>query len=343
MAAKDVIPALYQAISAGVPPNNVIDFLRTSGKAAIGGVTDLTSAVDGITSVVNAYTDSSHSATRVSDLMFTSVRFGKTTFDELSRSLFNVVPIGVSLGIGFDQITASMAALTKQGIPTKIATTGLRALFVEMSEDGRELADVIQNRLGKSLSGLMEEGRDFTSILNEIRASMSADEFRNLVTQEAMIPLMALVKDGGRVVGEALAEMRDSVGATDAAFEKMANTAGFQVTRAVNQMKNTFTVAFMTVLPVIAQLMPLVQAVVSSFSEWAERNPKLMRALVLGAAVVGALLLVMGGLLIAMSAAIALAPAMGIAMSVAFGPIGLHHNRRWAAGSRWDSSLEKLG
>ena len=324
MAAQDVIPALYQAISAGVPTENVISFLRTSGKAAIGGVTDLTSAVDGISSVVNAYSDSSFTAANASDLMFTAVRLGKTTFDELSRSLFNAVPVAASLGIGFDQITASLAAMTAQGVPTKIATTGLRQLFVEMSKDGMEFADVIQNEYGKSLSALMDEGRDFTVVMNEIAASMPADEFRNMFSSvEAMNAAMLLVGPGGKLVADALEEMRNSAGATEKAFQVMADTAGFKLTRALNMTKNTFKVAFMTVLPVIEKLLLRVQSMVTSFTEWAERNPKLMRALVIGTAVVGALLLVMGGLLIAIGMIISLAPMMGAALSVAFGPIGL--------------------
>ena len=324
MAAQDVIPALYQAISAGVPTENVIDFLRTAGKAAIGGVTDLKTAVDGISSVINAYADSNFTAANASDLMFTAVRLGKTTFDELSRSLHNTVPIAASLGVGFDQITASLAAMTAQGVPTRKATNGLRQLFVEMSKDGMELADVIQNRFGKSLSGLVDEGGDFTVIMNEIAASMPSDEFRNLFSSvEAMDAAMLLVGTGGELVADALAEMRNSAGATEKAFQVMADTVGFKLSRALNMMKNTFQVAFMTVLPAIEQLLSWVQSMVTSFTEWAERNPKLMRALVIGTAVVGALLLVIGGLLIAMSMIISLAPAMGVALSVAFGPIGL--------------------
>ena len=351
MAAQDVIPALYQAISAGVPTENVISFLRTSGKAAIGGVSDLTTAVDGISSVVNAYADSSFTAANASDLMFTAVRLGKTTFNELSGSLFNAVPVAASLGIGFDQITASLAAMTAQGVPTKIATTGLRQLFVELSKDGMELADVIQNRYGKSLSGLMDEGRDFTTIMNEIAASMPADEFRNMFSSvEAMNAAMVLVGPGGKLVADALAEMRKSAGATDKAFQIMADTAGFKLSRAVNQMKNTFKVAFMTVLPVIEELLPWVQAVVTQFTEWAERNPKWMRALVIGAAAVTVLTLAIGGALLALAAIIMIAPFAAVAWGIALGPVG------WIALAvialiglivllwvKWDWLMEKFG
>ena len=77
IASSKVVPALYQAISAGIPQENVLDFIRTAGKAAIGGVTDLETAVDGLTSVVNAYGAETMSASRASDIMFTAVRLGK--------------------------------------------------------------------------------------------------------------------------------------------------------------------------------------------------------------------------------------------------------------------------
>ena len=42
----EVIPSLYQALSAGVPQENVFDFLEVAQQAALGGVTDLETAVD---------------------------------------------------------------------------------------------------------------------------------------------------------------------------------------------------------------------------------------------------------------------------------------------------------
>ena len=88
----EVLPALYQAISAGVPSDNVFDFLETANKAAVGGITDLSTSVDGITSVVNAYGSDVISAAEASDLMFTAVKEGKTDFGQLSDSLFQVIP-----------------------------------------------------------------------------------------------------------------------------------------------------------------------------------------------------------------------------------------------------------
>ena len=112
IATDKAIPALYQAISAGVPRDNVIEFMQTAARASIGGITELEVAVDGITSVINAYGTDVLSAQRASDLMFTAVRLGKTTFDELAQSLFNVVPIAAASGVRFEEITAGRARLT---------------------------------------------------------------------------------------------------------------------------------------------------------------------------------------------------------------------------------------
>src|SRR5690554_3689738 len=89
---KDVVPALYQSLSAGVPKDNVFEFLEVANKAAIGGIAKLETSVDGLSSVVNAYGSDVLDVGKASDLMFTAIRLGKTSFDELSSSLYNVIP-----------------------------------------------------------------------------------------------------------------------------------------------------------------------------------------------------------------------------------------------------------
>ena len=59
-------------------------FLKTAQKGAVGGVSDLETAVDGLSSVVNAFGKESIDAGRASDIMFTAVKQGKTTFAEIS-------------------------------------------------------------------------------------------------------------------------------------------------------------------------------------------------------------------------------------------------------------------
>jgi TP901 family phage tail tape measure protein len=217
-----VVPALYQSLSAGVPPDNVFAFLEIAQKAAKGGVTDLTTSVNGITSVVNAYGEEVVNAAKASDLMFTAVRLGKTDFSQLSASLFNVIPTAASLGVEFGDVTAALARLTAQGTPTSVATTQLRAAFQEAAKDGGKLDQALKQLHGKSFPDLVAGGMDIGSIFDSLRSSMPDEEFRGLFgSVEALQAVLGITGPQAEAFQQALAEMGNSAGATDQAFQTM--------------------------------------------------------------------------------------------------------------------------
>ncbi|KKL52619.1 hypothetical protein LCGC14_2283630, partial [marine sediment metagenome] len=215
IATNDAVPALYQAISAGVPPDNVMDFMRIAGKAAIGGVTDLETAVDGISSVINTYGAEAITAGEASDIMFTAVKLGKTNFEELSSSLFNVLPTASSLGISFEEVSAAIATMTAQGVPTSVATTKIRMAMVEASKSGSKLDLALRDLRGKGLIGLIESGEDFSHVMQDMRERMPDQEFRDLFgSTEALDAALAITGDQAGAMKDALGEMRDSAGAS---------------------------------------------------------------------------------------------------------------------------------
>lgn len=221
----EVLPALYQAISAGVPSENVFDFMQVASNAALGGVTDLETAVDGITSVVNAYGSEAISAQQASDVMFTAVRLGKTDFEQLSTSLFNVIPTAASLGVSFTDVSASLAALTAQGTPTSVATTQLRAAFVEASKSGSKLDEALRALHGKGFADLIKSGMTSTEVFLSLRQSTPEQEFRDLFSSvEASNAVLGLTNDTALGIIDTFGTMEGAIGATDAAAATMADT-----------------------------------------------------------------------------------------------------------------------
>jgi TP901 family phage tail tape measure protein len=221
---EKIVPALYQALSAGVPQDNVFAFLETAQKAAKGGVTDLTTAVNGISSVVNAYGADIINATQASDLMFTAVRMGKTTFEELSNSLFNVTPITSALGVKFADVTAAMSAMTAQGIPTNVASTQLRQLFVELSKEGTKTSEVFEKISGKSFKQFVTEGGNTQQalLLLEQYAKKTGVGINDLFgSVEGGSAALALTGKGTETFSRNLDEMGKSAGATEGAFTQM--------------------------------------------------------------------------------------------------------------------------
>jgi hypothetical protein len=156
--AKDTLAGgLYNALSAGVPAGNAIDFLRVASKAAVGGVTDVDTAVDGLTTVLNAYGIEASKIGQVSDIMFTVVKEGKITFEELAQNIGQVAPFAKVAGVGIEDLSAMIATLVKVDKPER-AMTSLRQAMTYAAEQGKPLLQILDEFEGKSLAELLAAG-----------------------------------------------------------------------------------------------------------------------------------------------------------------------------------------
>ena len=221
----EVVPALYDAISAGVPKENVFEFLRTAHEGAVGGVTDLNTSVDGLTSAMNAYADQGLSAQEASDSMFTTVRLGKTTIDELADSVSRTAPMAASLGVSFQDVNAAIATMTAQGDPTAEASTKIRAALQELGKSGSSASDAFADIAGKTFPEFIEQGGSFQEALvmmadkAEASGTRVSDMFGSV---EAAQAAQMLTSDSGReTMVNNLDAMANSAGATQAAYETM--------------------------------------------------------------------------------------------------------------------------
>ena len=252
---EKVVPALYQSLSAGVPPDNVFKFLESANKAATAGVTDLSVAVDGISSVVNAYGSDVIDATKASDLMFTAVKLGKTNFEQLSSSLFNVTPAASAAGVEFKTVTAALAAMTLQGVPTNVATTKLRAAINELSQAGTKTDKIFRQVAGQSFKEFIASGGDMQGALQllEKHAKDTNVGINDLFgSVDAGSAALLLTGKGTDAFSNALKGMDESAGATDQAFATM-NTG---ITDAIDDMRAVFAVFQ---LEVGERLAPIIQ------------------------------------------------------------------------------------
>jgi TP901 family phage tail tape measure protein len=226
---EEVIPSLYSSLSAGVPPENVFAFLETANKLAVGGATTLEVAVDGLSSVVNAFGADVITVGQASDLIFTAVKGGKTTVDELSGSLFQVAPVAAAAGVAFGDVTAALATITAAGTPTSVAATQLRAIFSALAKPSSKISKLFKELSGKDFAQFIASGGDVQSALALIKeeadrngVSMSAYFTR----VEAANAAQTLTGKGAAKFAAELAAAGESMGATDEAFRTGASGIG---------------------------------------------------------------------------------------------------------------------
>ena len=312
---QEAVPALYQAISAGVPANNVFDFMEIAAKAAIGGVTSLEVAVDGITTVINSYGSDVMTATKASDLMFTAVKLGKTTFEELSASLFQVLPSASALGVGFEEVTAAMATMTAQGVPTSVATTQMRQLLVELSKAGGTTAKTFESLAGKSFKQFVDEGGSVAEALAilQTHADNTGVGLNDLFTSvEAGNAALALGGENAFKYIKNLNDMNRAAGATEKAFQTMEQGVG----RQMEKLKAEFAAAKIeigdkflpvitstlipilkeTLIPALKNLADWVKEAADKFNELSPKAKSLRLAFVALAAGIGPALVAIGAI-----------------------------------------------
>ena len=220
-----VTEAMYQSISAGVDQSKIFDFMSIAQRAAIGGNTDLVTSVNGLSSVVNGYGAANLSASQAADIMFTGVRLGKTTVKELSEEYKNVVPVASSLKIGLGDVTAAIAAMTSQGVPTGEATNELRQMLVELSKSGSGLAVTFENLTGKSFADFIAGGGTMQEALKVLGDNLNktipdADKLQKSITAFSD-PTSKLSKDFNKLTGESFSQFKQQGGTVEQALDKM--------------------------------------------------------------------------------------------------------------------------
>ena len=214
--------AAYQAISAGIPEGNVIDFLSIGAKAAVAGVTDMETAVDALSTVVNAYGADVSEASKFSDQFFEIIRLGKTTFPELAASIGMVLPTAAAVGVSFDEVGGALALMTQKGINTSQAVTSLNALLIQLLKPAEGAADAV-GRITDAAGGLAD--LDLSKVIDEL-AKLDTKEQLGLVGSIEAVKALLSLQDAG--LGEAIKSVSASLGATEEAFSKFEGTFEFE-------------------------------------------------------------------------------------------------------------------
>lgn len=297
---QDVIKPLYDSISAGIPKSDAISFLEDANKFAKAGATDLATAVDALTTGVNAYGLGAEDAGRISDALFTGVKLGKTTVDELAASLFQVAPVANLVGVPIEDISASLATLTAQGTPTKVAATQMKSALSELAKEGTKADQAFRSvNEGKGIVEFLENGGTFKEVVQSMnRAAGEADK--------SLIDMFGSIEAGQAFVGlggsdtaydsftDNLRGLDDAAGSTQEAFEKMEEGIG----PVLDKIKARLAVAFLGLGETLAPTIETIGTAVADFVLILSKLPGPVLAGIVGfIGLAGALLVLAGPIL----------------------------------------------
>ena len=282
---KDIAGGLYQAISAGVPKGGVFEFLEVSQMAAMADKTaDLTTAVDGISTAVNAFASESLTALEASDTLFAGVAEGKTTFGELGQTIGRSAGLAANAGVKFAEFTAIIAQMTKSGLQTSEAVSFLRAAITGMLRPSEEMNKIFQGvgfqtaeaavpvlGLAESMQIMVEAAGGSTSKLQELIGSSEAVTAVLAVTgenAEAFAGTLATVEAGAGRTARAYEIMEGGIGRSfgrlTESFDRLGNVFGEMGSAIVQPVVDTLTMLVSSLVDAFVPLIPIAKAVGSA-------------------------------------------------------------------------------
>jgi len=240
---EEVSKGLYQVISAGVTDAaEAMDVLEIATKASIGGLTDQFTAVDAVTTVLNAYNLEASEAEKVTDLMLNAVKEGKLTFGDLAANVGLVVTTAAQAGIGFDEVSAALASMTKAGLSTEVAVTALNNLILRIVVPQDEAAAAAE-RMGVQFGEASLKSIGLTGIMQQ----MSVAAEGSITKFAEMLPEIRGMRAGTVLAGSGFEEFtrimettQNAAGTTTEFFNKVKQS----VSETSKEISARLTVAF---------------------------------------------------------------------------------------------------
>jgi TP901 family phage tail tape measure protein len=331
---------LYDLVSSGFNARQSLQVLRASATAATAGLTDTATSTKAVAAVLNAYRLPASKAGHVSDVLFKTVERGVISFEELASTIGETLPFASGLGVTVEEVGASIATMTKQGLSGAEASTRLRNVLITLTKGSEGLEDAY-GKLGVASGEELIRERGLQGALEAV--VKTTDGSKKAVSKlfpeiRAMGGALSLTGKNADEARADLAGMRDAGGATERALRQQSKSIAFQWQRMLAQMK---AVAIQVgaalgppVFSVLRVLFQVVLALAQAFGRLPGPVKQFVVGLVLFAAAAGPALVIIGKIITLCATLMRIWAAMKAALIVlriqfvltwlaALGPIGL--------------------
>ena len=282
-APRELADALFFVTSAGIRGAEAMEVLEMAGKASAAGLGETKTIADLVTSAMNAYGKENLSAAKATDIVTAAVREGKAEASELAATMGAVLPLASEMGVTFDQVAATQAAMTKTGTDAAEAATQLKGILAGLIKPSKQAEGQLA-KMGTSSSelrkkiredGLLSALMELKELTNKYGEEAMARVFPNIRALMGVLDLMGSNLDSNI---ETFDKVANSTGILDDAFEAASETVDFKWNQSLAQLQSTaikvFDVIKAFLIPVFEKLNDVIKFIGDKFSKmpgWAQK------------------------------------------------------------------------
>lgn len=240
VAAAEIAKAQYQAISANVATAESTGLVANAAKAAKAGVSDVTTVIDGATSIINGWGIAIGESEAVFDKLLKTQQRGKTNIGELASSIGQVTGLAPQLNMSLDETLAAVGAITQSGNSTSSAMNGLKAVMSSILKPTAEAKEEAE-RLGLQFDSAALKAKGFTAFLADVveKTGGSEDSLAKLFgSVEGLSQIMLLGGSAAGMYADILDDLGSSAGTLNTMFEERTASSAQRFSMALNKINN---------------------------------------------------------------------------------------------------------
>jgi len=261
-----LLTAAYDVASAGFA--NAADnakVLEAAAKGATGGLSDINTVGNAVTSVLNAYGKSAADAAMLVDGFIQTQNDGKIVLDQYAKQIGNLAPSAAAAGVGIQEINAAIATITAQGVPVEATFTGLNQALVSILKPSKEASDLAAS-LGIEFNEAGLRAKGFGGLLQDVKDKTGGSTtalVKLFGSVEALKALLPLLSDDLEKYNANLDKQAKASGVAEDATRELGGTVSSEITKMVNQIGN-LTRSLDTVLgPALGGIVRLINVVIA--------------------------------------------------------------------------------
>ena len=189
--------AAYEALSAGVKTVDLSQVLEASQLLAAADAKGLTSqalAIDGLTTVMNAYGKTADEAAKITDQLVQTQADGKIVIGQYAANIGKVAPIAASLNVSLEEVNAALAASTIQGSQAEVAATGLRSALAKLAAPTKEGSDILA-KYGANINAATLQSDGLIGALEQLKKVTNTEDLLKITGTEAGTTIQQLLAD----------------------------------------------------------------------------------------------------------------------------------------------------
>lgn len=306
VATQGLLRGGYDILSGMVPAEHAMKVLDTSARMAAAGMTEVNTSAYALVGTMNAFNIPFSEAEHVADVFFATIKRGQTDLASLAPNLGKVSTQAAAAGIELEDLMATIAAVTRAGVPTEIALTSIRGAinaFTSTTKEAEAIAKKYHIQLG--LTGIKAYG-GLLRAMGELAKLTDEELFAMVGEQRARTAIAAALSQQSRAT-EDLNAMYDASGRMMEAFEIATDDLSTSMGRLSESVKYLQRESF-------EPLAPAVEAAASAIGKLARAAAQIPEpfksVLAYAVGLTGAVLLLGGALGILVAGLMKLGPAL---------------------------------